>query len=560
MSDVKEPGGFAGLSSPASNPEEDAPSPTQGEIEADERPPDTEAEQVQATARTASQRSVADDEVNPKGFTALSLLAYEAPTERSTAAQGRPEADTDGSGLESPAAETADTPRSSTTAGPVHAQAEAREPIATDPMEASRARSPPLIWLWMILIVLAAIVVFDAVRQREGQTGSNIPQIDSDPQAPAPRRLAQLSDLEFSKPPVGRDHRLSMAEIRWCLREDIRIETLRPLLPTKLQSGELDQIVSDYESRCGGFRDRQETLERARAEVDQHRSEIVDSVSQPWTRSPAQTAGDQASSGPETDTASGGRLAETDGATSRRENSNVAPGSPRRPETPSTTDIQEGETTMAQAPPRSSPTTEPADASPVRETGTEPQAPGRPAEEFETPGLESKLTDDTRSGPSATGIAPEPADGFRDPGTNATVRASEQDRQVNPVESIPSAETADGVSEPGTTRAGQAYGGDQDTESAERGPAQEGAARPDALGTPESVEETPADRRRLIRDIQRSLKALGYEPGPIDGLYGPQTKRAIQAFEGDIGMTPTGDPTTELWRRVQREIMTGRRP
>ena len=121
----------------------------------------------------------------------------------------------------------------------------------------------------------------------------------------------------------------------------------------------------------------------------------------------------------------------------------------------------------------------------VRETGTEPQAPGRPAEGFEAPSLESKLTDDTRSGPSATGIAPEPADGFRDPGTNATVRASEQDRQVNPVETIPSAETADGVSEPGTTPAAQADGGDQDTESAERGPAQEGAARPDALGTPE---------------------------------------------------------------------------
>ena len=36
--------------------------------------------------------------------------------------------------------------------------------------------------------------------------------------------------------------------------------------------------------------------------------------------------------------------------------------------------------------------------------------------------------------------------------------------------------------------------------------------------------------------------------------------RTTQAFEGDIGMTPTGDPTTDLWRRVQREIMPGSRP
>ncbi len=35
----------------------------------------------------------------------------------------------------------------------------------------------------------------------------------------------------------------------------------------------------------------------------------------------------------------------------------------------------------------------------------------------------------------------------------------------------------------------------------------------------------------LVVEIQQSLAALGYRPGPADGILGPQTRASIQAFK-----------------------------
>jgi hypothetical protein len=40
---------------------------------------------------------------------------------------------------------------------------------------------------------------------------------------------------------------------------------------------------------------------------------------------------------------------------------------------------------------------------------------------------------------------------------------------------------------------------------------------------------------------QNVLKTLGYNPGPIDGVFGPKTLNAIKAFQTDNGMSPDGD-------------------
>jgi peptidoglycan hydrolase-like protein with peptidoglycan-binding domain len=45
---------------------------------------------------------------------------------------------------------------------------------------------------------------------------------------------------------------------------------------------------------------------------------------------------------------------------------------------------------------------------------------------------------------------------------------------------------------------------------------------------------------RRVREVQRRLKALGYRTGPIDGLYGPLTRSAVQWFQIKHGLRPTG--------------------
>jgi DNA invertase Pin-like site-specific DNA recombinase len=43
-----------------------------------------------------------------------------------------------------------------------------------------------------------------------------------------------------------------------------------------------------------------------------------------------------------------------------------------------------------------------------------------------------------------------------------------------------------------------------------------------------------------VREVQRRLSSLGYHTGPIDGLYGPRTRSAVQWFQIKHGLRPTG--------------------
>ena len=56
----------------------------------------------------------------------------------------------------------------------------------------------------------------------------------------------------------------------------------------------------------------------------------------------------------------------------------------------------------------------------------------------------------------------------------------------------------------------------------------------------------PAYNREQVAEIQRLLTDLGYEPGPIDGLFGEKTARGIRAFERANGLPVTGVPSDEL--------------
>ena len=43
-----------------------------------------------------------------------------------------------------------------------------------------------------------------------------------------------------------------------------------------------------------------------------------------------------------------------------------------------------------------------------------------------------------------------------------------------------------------------------------------------------------------VRQIQKKLKELGYDPGKADGIYGEQTKNAVIAFQKAKGLSADG--------------------
>ena len=63
--------------------------------------------------------------------------------------------------------------------------------------------------------------------------------------------------------------------------------------------------------------------------------------------------------------------------------------------------------------------------------------------------------------------------------------------------------------------------------------------------------------RKMVREIQQRLTALGYDPGTPDGLMGRRTRAAIRAFETDTQIPVTGQPTEDLLARLQASDGSG---
>ena len=162
-----------------------------------------------------------------------------------------------------------------------------------------------------------------------------------------------------------------------------------------------------------------------------------------------------------------------------------------------------------------------------------------------------------RAGESRQGHCPTSPPGG---GRGADDRVSEQVEKTEPAETTRPTNIEDGGAQPEAARVDQASDEARNSEAAHLGTGPEQTAQPEATRTQESDEDPPSSRRQLIHEIQMYLTARGYEPGPIDGLYGRRTKGAIEAFERDMGITPTGEATIGLWRKVQRGVKPGTGP
>lgn len=102
----------------------------------------------------------------------------------------------------------------------------------------------------------------------------------SSPQStPAPvvqtQSATQSTGLQYTKPSVGSNNVLSVPEIRWCIREGIRIEAMRDIIDNNAGIDEFNRVVNDHNSRCGSYRYRQGSQSRAERDVEAYRSKIV---------------------------------------------------------------------------------------------------------------------------------------------------------------------------------------------------------------------------------------------------------------------------------------------
>src|SRR6476469_579712 len=53
-----------------------------------------------------------------------------------------------------------------------------------------------------------------------------------------------------------------------------------------------------------------------------------------------------------------------------------------------------------------------------------------------------------------------------------------------------------------------------------------------------------------VRDLQEALKALDYNPGPIDGIFGATTEAAVKAFQQAKGISADGIVGKVTWINI----------
>ena len=127
-----------------------------------------------------------------------------------------------------------------------------------------RPKRSSVLWGLVSLVVVGAVMQAAVVLLRRAD--------------PPPRSfIAQLAPnltLELKMPRTGRNQLLSVAELRWCMREDIRLEVMETR-HGGTDSARFQEAVGSYNVRCTRFKYRGNDLAQARRDIDAARSWIV---------------------------------------------------------------------------------------------------------------------------------------------------------------------------------------------------------------------------------------------------------------------------------------------
>jgi peptidoglycan hydrolase-like protein with peptidoglycan-binding domain len=60
------------------------------------------------------------------------------------------------------------------------------------------------------------------------------------------------------------------------------------------------------------------------------------------------------------------------------------------------------------------------------------------------------------------------------------------------------------------------------------------------------------DGSAQVRAVQRHLRTLNQNPGPVDGVFGPRTEAAVMRFQSDTGLAADGVVGSHTWRALER--------
>lgn len=139
-----------------------------------------------------------------------------------------------------------------------------------------------LLTIGIIVVIFALFIVLKRGQSNkiDSYNPSSSLQTYSPPQnspSPAVQTLSppKNTGLQYAKPPVGTSNILSVAEIRWCIRERIRLEAVKNIFSTNDGIDKFNMLVDDYNSRCGSYKYRKYDQSNAERDVAPYHSQIA---------------------------------------------------------------------------------------------------------------------------------------------------------------------------------------------------------------------------------------------------------------------------------------------
>ena len=103
--------------------------------------------------------------------------------------------------------------------------------------------------------------------------------------------ISALVETETAPAKGDRTRRLNADNIRWCLFQDRRVEYLRVKVAgseSAVDSNNFNNIVNDYNDRCGAFQYRETDMARARSDLASKENELRDQSDRIWASWPHQ--------------------------------------------------------------------------------------------------------------------------------------------------------------------------------------------------------------------------------------------------------------------------------
>lgn len=254
--------GFAGLSSLTSDVSGDAARADKAPATVPPAPP----------AAEPSKRQSASAEQPAKGFSGLSSMISDVSKDAASSAK-TPDA-------APPMSKAAGSPP------PQPARAQSR-PAPADSSPPAKSETYGLGWIVAVIMVVLVI----GVASNGDHTQQPAPQSPAAPPSLAGVAFgaatnADSSILDEQMPPAGRDNVLSIPQIRWCMREKIRVGAIEGLV-NSVHEGQVDAFnrrVGDYNSRCAAFRYRQGAVDLVERELESERQSVASTAKIEWAQ------------------------------------------------------------------------------------------------------------------------------------------------------------------------------------------------------------------------------------------------------------------------------------